>query len=385
MKVFGALIVALALGTACGVGLVAFELSGDETFIRYTGGPDESSEDALPIAEVVGDKTFNFGVAPVHVTGHHTFLIKNLGNANLELKEGKSTCQCTVGKLTDGIVKPGETTEVVLEWTPKSFALDFKHSAQVLTNDPNQPVISLAVEGTVTADSRVVPLNISLGDFTSSSKRTASFRIYGYLRDDLELKTIEIVPTSHSELFHLTTRPLTSEELVDEANAQSGVAVTITIDPGLPIGTVEQTVRFTTNGKDAEQQEIPINGRVVGDISFLPLKTKFYKTSSVLVIGLVKSQEGADETLHLVVKGPHRDDVKLSIDNETLPEYLNVQVGEPRSLGGGKSILYPLEIGIAKEALPVNHTSDNAVKVTIQSTHPTIKEVIFYVDFAIVQ
>lgn len=380
MKVPVILVSSLVLGAACGAGLVAYEFSGEHYFNRFV---DSGQQSLGPVAKLEGDSTHRFDVMPVYATGEKVFIIKNIGDEDLTLEQGESTCQCTVGKLTEGALKPGESTNVTLEWTPKSATDEFSHTAMILTNDPNQPQISLNVQGRVIAEYRVDPPGLSFGDSTPVQTRSATFKVYSYVDDNMKIADIDVLGGRLTEFFETSTRDLSASELKEDAEAKSGVEVTVTLKPGMPLGEYSETVRFKTNRKSADPQEVSIAGRITGEIDFLRLGSPFNMQARILTLGLVNGREGATEKLHLVTKGEHAKNVAFTIDETTLPDELTIELGEPKPIGGGKSMLHPMIIKVAKNALPVNHTANQAVKVIIKTTHPTATEISFRVDYTV--
>lgn len=385
MKTTFIIICSIVVGALFGAAVVAYEFSGDHYFNRFVDAtrPHEDELSTGAVAMLEGDSTYTFDVMPVMATGQHVFTIKNIGDADLMLRQGESTCQCTVGELTDGALKPGESTEVTLKWTPKSPSDEFRHSAIIQTNDPRQPKISLTVQGKVITDSRISPPSLQFGDMSVTESRSASFKVFGFINKNVKIARMKLLYEGSADHFETEVRDLTPEEVANEVNAHSGVMVTVTLKPGMPLGDFTQTVRFETNRENAKPQEVTITGRIVGEITFLALGSPFNTRNRVLTMGLIKSEEGASSKVHLVTKGEHAKDVKFSVDESTLPEGLQVEFSEPKELGGGKSMLHPILLTIPKDTAPVNHTASKAAKIVLQTTHPTDKEVTFYVDYAI--
>ncbi|WP_165698559.1 DUF1573 domain-containing protein [Bremerella volcania] len=101
---------------------------------------------AYPIA-VTDETSYNFGVLPRFTQAQHVFKIRNEGTAPLELKQGPSSCSCTLLGLETSKVLPGETAEIKLEWTLKFKEGNFSQSAVIFTNDPDRKEIEFVVKG----------------------------------------------------------------------------------------------------------------------------------------------------------------------------------------------------------------------------------------------
>jgi len=84
---------------------------------------------AAPKAVVAGGQVHDFGVMEADAVGSHVFVLRNEGNAPLEVRQGDATCKCTVGLIGTKSDKekgeqyveipPGESTQVTLEWKTK--------------------------------------------------------------------------------------------------------------------------------------------------------------------------------------------------------------------------------------------------------------------------
>ena len=58
------------------------------------------------------------GYMQVGDTQQHTFVVRNIGNAPLQLTPGQPSCKCTVSEFSTEPVPPGESREVLLTWKP---------------------------------------------------------------------------------------------------------------------------------------------------------------------------------------------------------------------------------------------------------------------------
>ncbi|MCL5435436.1 MAG: DUF1573 domain-containing protein [Patescibacteria group bacterium] len=108
--------------------------------------------------------------------GHliETFSIKNVGDKNLEVANMTTSCMCTKAYLKQGtvksdefgmkgmtapsswkgIIKPGETAEVVMDFDPQYHGPQgvgpVTRTLSFETNDPDKPYVEVGFNGTVT-------------------------------------------------------------------------------------------------------------------------------------------------------------------------------------------------------------------------------------------
>lgn len=66
------------------------------------------------------NRTHDFGELEINKKAEHTFVVKNEGNADLIIIEAKPSCGCTTPDYTQTPIKPGESGEVKIAFTPNS-------------------------------------------------------------------------------------------------------------------------------------------------------------------------------------------------------------------------------------------------------------------------
>jgi hypothetical protein len=161
------------------------------------------------------------------------------------------------------------------------------------------------------------------------------------------------------------------------------VAVIVHIQPGLPLGALEQVLHLKTNLADNSELDVPIHGSVISDISVVG--RNFSTSKNLLTLGIIKQSEGARADLHILVKGPHRHDVKLKVLSTDPSDVLHATIGEP-NLDNDKILRYPLTIEIppgSRQTSRLSSDPQTAAKVTLETTHPQAKDVQVMVRFAI--
>ncbi len=102
---------------------------------------------------------------PVHKFGkawndkiiEHTFVIKNVGQAPLQIKGVRNTCGCAVVKVEPQTLAPGASLEVKVKLNPKNLEKTVKKSVYIESNDPTKPLLALSFEGEVRRPITMVP------------------------------------------------------------------------------------------------------------------------------------------------------------------------------------------------------------------------------------
>ena len=76
----------------------------------------------------------------------HTFTIKNIGDALLEIKDIDSDCACTAAD-SDRRIPPGGQGRITLTIAPYSVLRQFTKKTKVFFNDPDHPQVVLTLQG----------------------------------------------------------------------------------------------------------------------------------------------------------------------------------------------------------------------------------------------
>jgi hypothetical protein len=116
--------------------------------------------------------------------------------------------------------------------------------------------------------------------------------------------------------------------------------------------------------------EVPLEGSVGGDLVLAG--AGWDSSRQALRLGTVSGQTGARTRLFLTAKGPHRDQVRPRVV-ETVPDLLEVTVGEGKPIGSGAVLRIPIDIVIPAGSRPVNHICSEqgpAGRIVLETGHP---------------
>lgn len=422
MKLLPLVVVSLAAGLGLGVALAYYEvgevepallpppMEGDATVLSPGQGP-QAAPQAIPEA-TVDNPTHDFGTMQRGTTETHDFLFTNTGTAPLRLKVGRTSCKCTLGEVENRPLAPGESTDVQLEWVAKNPAGSFRQTATVETNDPRRPRVELTVEGLITEVTGVKPGEFLLGRFNADKTGEATVYVAAYPVDDGSAdpaaeKTPLVVTARMSESvrspekFDLVVEPVPVDELPIE-RADQGVKITLRAGPGLPLGHVAEWITVETNldskGRPtADQQaegttlQIPALGRVEGDISLHG--SGWSKPLGLLSLGKVASSDGKESKLLVSFKGEHAADSRVVEVESVDPEWLEVELGEPREVREGVTHqpmtvrVPPGQASVIRSGQGEENGGQGAgdARIRLRTNHPTTSELDVKVRFVIAE
>jgi hypothetical protein len=374
--------VAAVLGAVVAGGATIAEFSKPENPI-----PDIVSQPPVqpgqPRVSIEGGLTHDFGIMGMLETGKHTFIVKNVGDAPLVLTKGHTTCKCTLSEIEPGGIPKGETKEVRLEWTPKESTENFEQSAEIITNDPENPSFKLVIRGRVRETVKIEPNPAPLGQFSTNEPFTFDVRVYGYKDGPWKFEGFECAETETAEFFDIEARDLTDKELAKVEGPRNGQVLRIIVKPGMPMGNMHQTFRIKHNYEERGPVELHVMGKAVGDITIIG--ADWDNDREHIALDNVPSSEGKKTKLFLVVKGAHREETTFKVKSIEPESVLKVELGEPTGQGG-KTMLWPLTIEIPKGAEPINRLGNELgrmARIEFETTHPDTPSFTLKLRFAI--
>lgn len=353
--------------------------------------------------ELVGDSKFDFGMMAPGTEGEHTFIVKSVGEDDVRLRLGATTCKCTLGELDQESLKPGEQTEVKLTWTVKQGESDFAQSAQLITNDPERVVIQLEIMGKVVNDIDIFPETWTFGDVATGEPIEVSGTIYSFLENDIRPTDIKFSSEEITEMSEFKVEAFKPTKETDgiRGTARQGFRVSVNIKPGLRQGAVSQSLVFGFRRLDENGDEIPpeegdtdpndyiyasTKGQIIGPLSMIESSKISGQPGGGYVydFGRIAAGEPLIAKTFVVLKGAERENTTLRIGEIYPDQFVKATLGEP--IGRGTMTLYPLEI----ELVPgdelverLGNNKDDYGTVWIESDNPKVSKMRVALKFAI--
>ena len=376
----------LALGVGVGIYHSSREFAGEvlptKAVLQYLNQRQSPQMDRSgPRLVVVGGETHDFGKLSLWSKGEHTFVLRNEGTQTLRLVMGQPTCSCTLGS-SGGValekgsvleVEPGRELPLTLSWEIKSSMENFNQSAPFETNDPDRKSLVLAIVGKVEEAIHLSRSAVVFNNVSMSETITQMVRVETDQAKTLTVTNHRWLDAGTAGFFDFKIVPGDSPE-AGSSSGKVGFSVAISIKPGLPLGSFSQTLELTTNMAPAIPPiKIPIQGTVVGDLSVIGQGVN--SRAGTLALGVVPQGRGMKRTIHVVVKGPHRDETKVSVASSS-PANLQVQIGEPDT-SNPRIRLYPVTLEVPADSPPVNFSAESGRtgEVVLETTHPQIKQI----------
>ena len=233
---------------------------------------------------------------------------------------------------------------------------------------------------------------VKFSTVSRSEEQKFETKIYGFRDKDLVITGHSFSDEETAKFFEVKTAPLPKEEWEDSL-ATSAIRVSVRIKSGLPIGVVRQIIVLETNKSDIAPMDVAVEMTVVSDIS-VNGPSRFNDETNMLMLGAVDSEKGAEERLHLVVKGEYKEDVEFSVLEIDPESALEVEIGDPFDLhdtdaNGVKTLvtrMVPVKIRVKKGSSSVRRlgSKQGALgKISFATKHPEIEQFDVTVGFAV--
>ncbi|MEO8498152.1 MAG: DUF1573 domain-containing protein [Planctomycetota bacterium] len=404
MRLLLVVIFVMILGTSLGIAHTWSEFSGIEEQMVLSSSVKINDSDATvaeaattnqrparstgtPRAIVVGETRNDFGVMTRYASSSHTFVVRNDGDADLLVEKQTVSCSlCVITTFDRATVKPGEEVSIPVTLSTKKPGPALNETLEVRTSDPDHEVIRFDLIAYIADAAGASVSELALGTISTDEGGAASFHVYGFVDEPVEIVECKMFERENQKYFAWQVGDLTEEAVkAGQPHAKSGKEIKVTIEPGLPVGPLEQNFTIVARAGEEVTISLPVSGRVTGDLSLIGGST-FTADKSLLSLGRILVGEGASAKLHMMVKGNHRADVRLTVGECDPVGYLSATVGEPKAIQDGKAYLHPVTVELDKSAPTMNRLGGvgaSVGKIIIHTTHPTAKEVTLYVRFAV--
>ncbi len=383
------ILLAILFGLALGLGTTVIELGASPSGTVSRDLLLNSGTPAIDLAgphAVVEQTTFDFGSMERGVIKSHIFTVKNTGAKPLTLEKGSVSCGlCIVGVIfSKSSLSPEESAEVTVNWKANSMG-PFRHSADVLTNDSSRPQIQFVITGKVMNSFRVSPEELVFSGASATGSVTAELRIYSYRGPDIDVTEKKFHEQDTADKFEMRVEKLSAEQLKEDPDAESGIAVFVSTKPGLTVGRIKQHLELTLGLPGNPVVDVPINGNVVSDVQVLGDARNWDSETGILSLGTISRREGAKVELWLQARGSHAKDLQPTLLSAK-PDQLKVSFGQRQEIAGGRLVKVPLIVEVPAGSRPgvyLGNKQGEMGEILINTGHPEAKTLRLPVRFAV--
>ena len=220
-----------------------------ERKVESTG---QSEVKGVPVLEVP-ETVYDFGVLFEDQNVVHDFVMKNTGNAPLRILRVKTSCGCAVARY-DRVIPPGADGKITLNVKLLGFHGPVAKSALAVTNDPQNPRITLSVKGEVQVYVEIKPETIGF----QGMKQTAREQVV-YL-------------TSPENPFHIESVKSDIDDKIEYSleTVREGMQYRLRVANKFDEGAYRGHITIQTDISNRPTIMIPVTGYIEGVIATRP-------------------------------------------------------------------------------------------------------------------
>lgn len=331
---------------------------------------------APPFPKVVIEREdFDFGRIEVGDQYEQSFTIRNDGEAELEISQGDTTCECTVGRIQNNRIPPHQSAQFTLRWNPKTPSDPEEKGAEIRTNDPENKSVHLRIFGAAYRRFVLQPeREWTVGEVSDSGANQVTGHIFSPLLDRLEVQRLEFNPN----LMSVAVEPVDVAEQT-ESRARSGLAFVVRLPTKGPLGEFSLPLGIVLDVPDRLRKggvagptrvDLQVTGRRQGPLRLLG--QDFLPREGVLSLGSFDSSQGRRVNLSLIVRDPPPNGLELlSIESDPNQLHAELSDGEPAAGGTRK---YRLQISYPPGAPRISRRDADPGRMILKTNHPDAAE-----------
>jgi len=193
----------------------------------------------------------------------YSFVVRNRGNADLLISDVKPGCGCTVATY-DKVISPGEEGKIHLAVDGARVSGEFNKSADVLTNDPDHPHLTISIGGHEIPYVNVIPEGTMYlhGRFGEAVEKDLTITSN---EKDLDFKVTGVTSNIDDKITYKT-----------EAGTKPGeYTVKVFKNPKLPSLSTYGSLIVHTNSKKSPDTTLQVHVMTKGSITLSPTTLNF--------------------------------------------------------------------------------------------------------------
>lgn len=193
--------------------------------------------------------TFNFGSIPQGKKVQHNFIIRNSGDAPLQIKELNAACGCTAAKPSSSLILPGRSAELAVTFDSANFSGKVQKSVTMTTNAGKAPSYTFHMEGVVDEVLQVTPRQLSLGPMAAGTAKQVTIAVTN--KGGSSVKLLSVNANSTSLQIKATIR---NPEL--KPGETGSIELSVTARPDAKV--LSGYVHITTNHPQKKEITVPV-------------------------------------------------------------------------------------------------------------------------------
>ena len=289
-----------------------------------------------------------------------TFPFKNVGTADLEIKDVRTSCGCTAAnkeQLVGKTFKPGEGTDVVATVNTTNQRGPLSKMITVVSNDGVDAEFKLTAKYNVKALIDVTPSDMVYFPNLYKGEMAGAKQTVNLHADKENAFEIKGDATSSSEFVKATVSKPTKGE-----DGSVNYTVEVEVAKDMAIGAFSSEVKLKTSHPKVPELSLRVNGQVLGQIIINPLK---------VFLSRVEKGKTAPITREVNIQKRNATDFKIEKVSSANPA---IKV-ESKEVEAGKS--YKLTLTVDVEKLEPGNLNTTITVKTNDKDQPTVEVAVF--------
>jgi hypothetical protein len=326
-----------------------------------------------------GERVYQFGHMGIGERKTHRFRIENKGPAPLVLAKGPTECKCTISNLATREVPPGGFTDVEIAWSPLESDPTFEKSAVIWTNDPRMSEIRFRVAGKVGRAIAVSPVGWHAGLVAEDQDGKAVGIVVSEVDGGFKILSAKAADRN----VKVTYKPMTPSAL-QRVGMLAGYEFTAKVGKGIPIGSFRSRLEILTSLEPKTPLVVDLTAVRPGPIRFLsavPIvgSARWNSEKALLNLGRFRHEVGCKIALPAFISEMKGQFQMLGVKSSDSFVKVSVEPNPVSAAGEQQGIRFVFEVPPGSP--PVNYFTHKPVHVTVQTNHPTLKNLDFDLEF----
>ena len=197
--------------------------------------------------------TVNFGTIPQGKKVQHSFIIRNSGDAPLQIKKLEADCGCTAVKPSTSVVQPGRRAEIDVIFDSATFSGKVHKSIAMTTNAGKTPSYTFHMEGTIAEELQITPRQLSLGALATGVAKQVTINITNNGGNIVKLLTVNV-----------TSASLQIKPTIGKAELKPGEtgSIELSITPQPEAKVLSGYLHIITSGAQKKEITVPVYGSI---------------------------------------------------------------------------------------------------------------------------
>ncbi|MFO8054375.1 MAG: DUF1573 domain-containing protein [Bacteroidales bacterium] len=248
----------------------------------------------------------------------YQFTFTNTGDKPLKIMSVKPSCGCTASDFTRGDIAPGDKGHITVQYAPKGRPGVFRHTIEILTNEPVTPKTTLSIKGKVIpaqkdktklyrykiGNLRLKTNHMAFNEMKRHEIKTDSIGIYNNWDQPMELS-----PGSTPKQLKIEAKPKTLQP------KQEGYLVfTYDASKKNDYGLILERFYIKTNDEKKARKQLNVSARLMEDFSNLSEEelerapvARFDKTTH----NFGEVEKGKTVSHNFILKNEGKDELKI--------------------------------------------------------------------------